>query len=379
MAYAYKRSLTIDHTQCGSSDTSNFAVLIKLDSSNAGTTLKTVGNGGHIQNTVTQSGGNAVTMPADLIFTSDSGGTTKLPWEVDFYDGTNGVLWAWVQVSTLSHSSNTVLYVFYDDATVSTQQNTGSYSPANVWNSNFQVVYHYPNGSSLSLSDSTAQGNNMSNNGSTAVAGQIDGGAGFSGSSQYQQTSATNFSTSGQKNISFWFKVSNPSPTQNFVMVYDGSSSDGISAVISGGIIAIGNYNDNTGWQSSTVSITDSNWHYVVGQTTGGSGYYSINVFVDGVECNSNSGAYNFSSTQASGITIGTWPYNTATRLLNGSMDEFRYADSWESADQITAEYNNQNNPESFVTAGSETSLGSSFIARIGLKILQAINRSNTY
>src|SRR5665213_1586753 len=108
MAYAFSRSLTIDHTQCGSSDSSNFAVLVKLDSSNAGTTMKTVANGGHIQNTVTQSGGNAVTMPADLIFTSDSGGTTKVPWEIDSYDGTNGILWAWVKLATVSHTSNTV-------------------------------------------------------------------------------------------------------------------------------------------------------------------------------------------------------------------------------------------------------------------------------
>src|SRR5579872_5586228 len=160
MAYAYKRTITVDHTKCGSSDSSNFAVLVKLDSSNCGTTMKTVGNGGHIQNTITQSGGSAVTSPADAIFTSDAAGTTQIPYETDYYDGTNGVWWVWVKVATLSHSSDTVFYLYYDDATVTTQQNTGSYSPSNVWDSNYSAVWHLPNGSSLNATDSTSNANN---------------------------------------------------------------------------------------------------------------------------------------------------------------------------------------------------------------------------
>ena len=58
-SFSYTRSLTIDHTQCGNSDSSNFPVLVEISTP----AFKTAVNGGHIQNTVVQSGGNAVTMP----------------------------------------------------------------------------------------------------------------------------------------------------------------------------------------------------------------------------------------------------------------------------------------------------------------------------
>src|SRR5579859_1925205 len=170
--YTYNRMLTIDHTKCGAADSSNFAVLVSLSDA----TFKTTANGGHIHNTVTQSGGSPVVMPADLIFTSDSGGTVKVPWEVDYYDGANGVLLAWVKLPLVSHSADTLFYVFYDDATVNTQQNTGNYAVQNVWDSHYAGVWHLPGSTSLLINDSTSYGNAVVPNSSpTAAAGKIDG------------------------------------------------------------------------------------------------------------------------------------------------------------------------------------------------------------
>src|ERR1017187_4552364 len=77
-AYSFYRSITVDYTKTGSSDLSNFPVLVSISHA----TLKTVANGGHVQNTTTQSS-PGVTMPADLIFATTSAGSTKLPWEVE--------------------------------------------------------------------------------------------------------------------------------------------------------------------------------------------------------------------------------------------------------------------------------------------------------
>ena len=107
-AFSYSRSLTIDHTKCATSDSYNFPVLVALSD----VTLRTAANGGHIHNTVTQSGGSAVTGPADITFTSDPAGTAQLPWEVESYDALNGALVAWLQVPHLSHTTDTVVYVF---------------------------------------------------------------------------------------------------------------------------------------------------------------------------------------------------------------------------------------------------------------------------
>src|SRR5258707_11497596 len=118
MAYAYKRSETANHLQCGATDSTNFPALVKISDA----TFKTVGNGGLIQNS------NGY----DIAFYSDFGLTTPLFWEIDFYDGVNGVFWAWVKVPTMSHTADTVIYVAYGDATISTFQSTAT----SVWDSN---------------------------------------------------------------------------------------------------------------------------------------------------------------------------------------------------------------------------------------------------
>src|ERR1035441_8666497 len=164
MAYLDYETCTVDHTQCGSSNSTAFPVLVSITA----TLLKTVAHGGAISNTVTQSGGNAVTMPADLVFSADALGVTLYPWEIEFYDGTNGILVAWVQVPTLSHTADTVFYMPYGNVLISTQQNTGSYAPSAVWDTNYKGVWHLPDGTTLNLNDSTVTGNNGINNGATA-------------------------------------------------------------------------------------------------------------------------------------------------------------------------------------------------------------------
>src|ERR1017187_5656186 len=115
-AWSYCRTIAVDHTQVGAADSSAFPVLVSISH----TTFKTVANGGHINNTVTQTGGNAVTTPAGLIFATPPAGSTKLPWEVESYDATNGILIAWVQVPTVSHTADSSFNVLYGDAGVTT-------------------------------------------------------------------------------------------------------------------------------------------------------------------------------------------------------------------------------------------------------------------
>ena len=129
MAFSYTDTLTIDYTQVDS-DLTNFPTLVSL----SGTWLKTIALGGHIGNS------NGY----DIQFFSDSGLTTKLNWEVEFYDNVNGILVAWVQIPTVSSSTNTVFYIGYGDATVITFQG----NVAGTWDSNYLGVWHLGNGTS---------------------------------------------------------------------------------------------------------------------------------------------------------------------------------------------------------------------------------------
>ena len=116
---ACKRSLTIDHTKVPSTQ-SNFTVLVSLTDP----ALKTVANGGHVANA------NGY----DIGFYADSGGTTKLKWEVEKYDGTTGNLIAWVKIPSVSSSTDTVFYLMYGDSSINTDQS----DPPNTWDSNFK-------------------------------------------------------------------------------------------------------------------------------------------------------------------------------------------------------------------------------------------------
>ena len=91
---ACQRQMTIDHTKVPSTQ-SNFTVLVSVTDP----ALKTIANGGHVANA------NGY----DIGFYADSGGSTKLKWEVEKYDGTVGNLIAWVKIPCVSSTSDTSL------------------------------------------------------------------------------------------------------------------------------------------------------------------------------------------------------------------------------------------------------------------------------
>src|SRR5439155_310959 len=102
-----QRSMTIDHTKVPSTQ-SNFTVMVNVTDP----ALKTVANGGHVANA------NGY----DIGFYADSGGTTKLKWQVEKYNGTTGNLIAWVKIPSVSSSIDTVFYLMYGNSSINTDQ-----------------------------------------------------------------------------------------------------------------------------------------------------------------------------------------------------------------------------------------------------------------
>lgn len=354
-AWSYYRAIAIDHTQVGTADSSAFPVLVSISH----TTFKTVANGGHIQHTVTQSGGNAVTMPADLIFTSDSAGTTKLPWEVESYDATNGILVAWVKVATVSHTTDTTFYVFYDDAGVTTQQNTGSYSPANVWDASFGGVWHLV--STTSSVDSTSNGNTFSIPGTvSAVTGKINGGAGLSGSGSWEQAAAVSSLDGTAITMSGWVKFTAlttdyacpiQSGTRAMLFVRTTGHISVFTNASGGGV----NY-DGTG---TAAAMTAGNWYHVAftyDSTNGVRGY------VNGVLDNSVAANGTLNAIGGNVTSMGHDSFSSG-RDVAGVMDEVRMSSSARSSSWIAAEANNGATPGNigaagFLTFGAETTPG---------------------
>src|SRR5689334_3489822 len=107
--------LTVDHTKCGSADSTDFPVLVDITNAH----FKTVANGGHVDNTSSTN---------SIRFYSDSGLTTLLKFERESYNASTGQVRAWVKIPTLSHSVDTVFYMKYgapgDTTDVSDAHNT---------------------------------------------------------------------------------------------------------------------------------------------------------------------------------------------------------------------------------------------------------------
>ncbi len=121
-SFSYQRSITIAHGQVPNTDQTNFPVLMK----GVYPYLATTSYGGHVQNA------NGY----DIIFTSDSAGSNLLKWEMESYDPASGTVAIWVQVPTVSHTADTVFYMSYGSASVSTFQGNKN----GTWSANYAAV-----------------------------------------------------------------------------------------------------------------------------------------------------------------------------------------------------------------------------------------------
>lgn len=155
-AWTNRDLIVIDHTKVsGSSNLTNFPMVFSVTEAS----LRTVANGG----SAGQSNGN------DILFTG-SDGITKLNHEIETYNGATGRLIAWVQIPSLSPAADTVLYIYYGNASAANQQNVTA-----VWNGNYMAVWHLPNGSALTANDSTSNVNNGTAGTATAVTDKSTG------------------------------------------------------------------------------------------------------------------------------------------------------------------------------------------------------------
>ncbi|HLK66747.1 MAG TPA: malectin domain-containing carbohydrate-binding protein [Bryobacteraceae bacterium] len=107
-SYSYRRPIVINHGQVANSDQSSYTLLF------TGTYpyLATTANNGKVTST---SG-------FDIIFTSDCAGLQKLDHEITSYNPATGAVSMWVVLPLVSHTQDTVLYLNYGNANVTTSQ-----------------------------------------------------------------------------------------------------------------------------------------------------------------------------------------------------------------------------------------------------------------
>ena len=145
--YGYYKLLYTQEVQIsvGTNSLANFPVLVRITDND----LKTVSNGGKVQNT------NGF----DIVFTS-SDGTTLVNQQLEKYNPTTGELVIWVQLPAVSATVNTNFYMYFGNSTVFIDPSTTL-----TWDSNFKGVWHL----NTNLNDATLNGVNLTANSTTTL------------------------------------------------------------------------------------------------------------------------------------------------------------------------------------------------------------------
>ena len=187
-SWPLRKAITIDATKVSSGPHTNFPVLINLSSDSSLAARA-------------QSDGDDILVPS-------SDGTTKLSHEIEKYTSSTGALVAWVNVHSLSSASNTVLYMYYGDAAVSSQQDASG-----VWDSNYKAVYHLKEDPAVAgangIIDSTSNANHGTDvNTVGTTTGQIDGSLNYTGAGYVEAPNSASLNITGTAiTISYWASV----------------------------------------------------------------------------------------------------------------------------------------------------------------------------
>ncbi|MFX1457533.1 MAG: DUF2341 domain-containing protein, partial [Promethearchaeota archaeon] len=345
--FKYYKELIIDHSiVSGLSDLVKFPALISILDTN-------------LHDNVEQSSGN------DIAFAFNG---AWLDHEIELFDqaynGTHAQLISWVSIPRLSATEDTIIRMYYGNSTMSSRQ-----KPSEVWDPKFQGVWHLsenPSDAAPQMKDSTSNNNDGTcyylDSGDQKT-GQIDGSIEFNDVDDNYLNCGTDSSLnmgSEDFTLSLWF---------NYPLGDHNGPIAGKGAYGSGGkryFLAFENDkvkgeiddDDITKYNVYTSStVDDAIWHYILLVRDGN----YLRLYLDGSEVTgspediSGYGSLDmdlpfYMNTLASNPsgTISDWP--------SVKIDEVRIANIAYSADWIATEYNNQYNPQSYLTLGTEVS-----------------------
>lgn len=146
------------------------------------------------------SGGKILSAGDDIVFCDAYSSGNLLNFERVVWTSTTGLAEFYVS-QTISSSAPTSIWMFYGKASDSDHSNAAA-----VWSAaNYVYVNHFPNGSSLSVADSTGNTSPI-NHGATANSGFVAGGANFVSSSSQYVASGAALPSSSNITVEAWIK-----------------------------------------------------------------------------------------------------------------------------------------------------------------------------
>ena len=360
-AFGCSMQITIDHTQVGLNNNpgslSNFPVLI--DITDADLQLAPTGK---VEN---GSGYDIVFRAAD--------GVTPLDHEIEDYDSGSGRIRAWVRIPSLPKDVDTVIYMRFGSACVTSSQE----NVTGVWDANYAGVWHLPEdpgpGGAGDIKDSTANVNHGTAEASmipaNQVSGQIEGSLDFDGADDHVNAgSDASLDDFTNYTMEAWIKPAGwgEAPATGFGRILDKrrrkiflvSTENGINNTMKSfhtfsGIDSV--------WFAPSDALSLNTWAHVavtydVSSTSNVPTFYingqPVTATLDPDYVGGPTGT--FVSDAADDLYIGNWV--TGDRAYEGIIDEARFSGVIRSADWIRTSYNNQFAPGSFYTVAAASS-----------------------
>ena len=334
-----KQAITINSNFVdGTSDLSNFPFLVTLDHLN-----DEIVNGG--SNSAQNGGG-------DIRFSSDANGNIPLSIEVvEFITSStlaNRRCQIWVKIPTLSASTNTTIYIWYNKPGESQPAATTANGSFSVW-SDYEAVWHMENNPSLAgpqILDATGNGHNLSSSGSMTssdvVSGQIGNAIMFDGIDDRFALATNAIINNGTFSITSW---------ANF------TGTNGYNGILAATNPWSGLWIENGGGGRAVF--------YETAQLFGNSGSIppNSNVKVDFTVANGTFQHYANGNADVGGSSnaptfanfgfIGSEQATGTGGLFSGWIDEVRLSPIGRSASWLKTEHNNQTNPTAFAVKGN--------------------------
>jgi len=323
--WLYRKQITIDHTKV-SGDLVNFPVLIHITDSDLPIRAQSNGN--------------------DILFMDGSGTAVQLHHEIEYYSSSSGELIAWVNIPSLSSTTDRIFYLYYGNKNAANQQN-----PEQTWDSNYVGVWHFGEQAGSTVADSTEYAiTGTASSGAVVTTGFIGNARNFDGSTgSVDLGTSPLFGGMTAYSVEAWV---NPSFISGETRIFDRGQSGYPNRVL-----FFQNYswfrfqtNNNDNVQQPH-ALTVGSWYYL-GSTFIGSGG-EVALYVNGVK------GPTVTSTQVGPTAGNIQTYIGATALQSGRkwhgmIDEVRFSKVARTSGWIATEYANQNAPLSFMSIGPE-------------------------
>jgi len=332
--WQYRKKITIDHNKVAGNLT-NFPVLISVVDDD-------------LKNKVQGDGD-------DILFMDNFGVANRIVHEIESFDGSSGELVAWVNVTSISGSVDTVFYIYYGNPNCGSQQ-----YPDRVWDSDFIHVWHL--GDSLVDSSGFDDGND---HGTSIVYGKIGKGRDFE-QDEKDYVDFGDMSQPGDSSLTTmtWEGWVKPEILDIIFMTkYDTSGTDYVSYHLDfrqGGKFGIW---CASAWGVTTQGMTDNSysvideWIYLTATFNLG-GINDLNSFINGNEVDFTQTTNDANVMKNIPVTdeLGRCRYEAGTGYTDGIFDEVRWSKVVRSDDWIKTSFNTMNDPSSFINVGPEES-----------------------